>query len=180
MEVLPVYQTTGHLCLYRPAQLGMNGLAESTVATIPYPTGQTAASVYILGTQTLTPGGPPITASGEEISLANGETLLVVGTGSEAQIQTTGIAGFIASSLSGSPAAPTTDTGQPNSVLAYIIGTQTLVPGGPAITVSGAQISLAPSGTEIILGTGGQMQTKKTAISGYSEQFRRECANHRR
>ena len=35
----------------------------------------------------------------------------------------------------------------------YIIAGQTLVPGGPPITVSGTRISLAPQATDIIIGT---------------------------
>ncbi|KAF7508387.1 hypothetical protein GJ744_009378 [Endocarpon pusillum] len=145
----------------------LNGLGGSTVVIIMSPTSQVAAPGYVLGTQTLMPGGPPITVSGTKISLADGETLLVVHTGSGAQMETSGIAGFIQSNLSGSKAATTTETGLSSSAYAYVIGTQTLVPGGPVITVSGTQISLAPSGTQVIVGTDGRMETKTIAISGY-------------
>jgi hypothetical protein len=40
----------------------------------------------------------------------------------------------------------------PNSQGDFVIGTQTLTPGGPAITVSGTPISLAPSATAIVVG----------------------------
>jgi hypothetical protein len=146
----------------------MSGLGESMPATSFYPTSQNSASLYVFGTQTLTPGGPPITVSGTEISLASEETQLVVGTGNGAQTVTTDISGFITSRLSGSKAAITTDTGLPNSASTYVTGAQSLIPGGPAITVSGTRISLASNGREIIIGTGSEVQTKTTAIGGYA------------
>lgn len=39
----------------------------------------------------------------------------------------------------------------PNSASAYIVGTQTLAPGAPAVTISGSTISLAPSATKIVI-----------------------------
>jgi hypothetical protein len=40
-----------------------------------------------------------------------------------------------------------------NSDSAFVIGSQTIVPGGPAITVSGTRMSVAPGATDIIIGT---------------------------
>lgn len=48
------------------------------------------------------------------------------------------------------PLAGTTITA--NSFSQYIVGTQTLLPGGPAVTLSGTAVSLAPSATAIIIG----------------------------
>jgi len=145
----------------------MGGLGESMPANSFYPTSQNSAFLYVFGTQTLTPGGPPITVSGTEISLASEETQLVVGTGNGAQTETTDISGFITSRLSGSKAAITTDTGLLNSASIRVTGAQPLIPGGPAITVSGTRISLASNGREILIGTGSEAQTKTTAIGGY-------------
>jgi hypothetical protein len=145
----------------------MSGLGESMPATSLYPTSRNSATLYVFGTQTLTPGGPPITVSGTEISLASGETQLVVGTGNGARTVTTDISGFITSALSGSKTAIPTDTGPPKSASTHVTGAQPLIPGGPAITVSGTRISLASNGREIIIGTGSEVQTMTTAMSGY-------------
>ena len=42
---------------------------------------------------------------------------------------------------------------RPNSASEYIIEGQTLIPGGPAITVSGTPISLAPSASNVVVGS---------------------------
>jgi hypothetical protein len=44
-----------------------------------------------------------------------------------------------------------TDTIAPDSQSRYIVGGQTLLPGGPAITVSGTTVSLAPSATVVVV-----------------------------
>jgi hypothetical protein len=48
------------------------------------------------------------------------------------------------------PLAGTTITA--NSASQYTIGTQTLIPGGTAIKISGTLLSLAPSATAVVLG----------------------------
>jgi hypothetical protein len=115
-----------------------------------YTVGPEFTSGYVFGSQTLVPGGSAIIVSGTQISLP-----------SEAAPRT-----------SGAPGAVIISDGEPytagkNSVSAYVIGTQTLLPGAPAITVSGTQISLAPDATEIVVGTGDQARTQTTDVGGY-------------
>lgn len=116
-----------------------------------------AASAYILGSQTLAPGGAPITVSGTPISLAPSATaLFVAGTTIPLPLSSSHIP----------PAAPgpahlhitTLSSAFPFGSAVYtenvasglVIGTQTLTPGGK-ITVSGTIISLGAGGG----GTGG-------------------------
>lgn len=108
------------------------------------------ASNYIVETQTLRPGGPAITVSGTRISLASGAAAVVVGS-------ETSVLSGIMSTHAVEPAHHTSDNPQPatltingitvtaNSASNYVVETQTLRPGGPAITVSGTRISLAPN-----------------------------------
>jgi hypothetical protein len=130
-----------------------------------YTAGPQFTSGYVFGTQTLVPGGPPITVSGIQISLPSGP--LVPITGNQAQTETTDMGGYIMSGLGGSMLASSSYPVGQNSASAYIFGTQILMPGGLAVTVSGTQVSLAPNGREIVVGTGTQAQTKTTGIGGY-------------
>ncbi|KAI9783655.1 MAG: hypothetical protein M1839_003503 [Geoglossum umbratile] len=78
---------------------------------------------YIIGTQTLTPGGLPITVSGSTIS----------------------VPAFTAPILTQAISA--------DSQSHLIVGSQTLAPGGPAITVSGTPVSVQKGGTSAVIGT---------------------------
>ena len=103
------------------------------------------ASEYIIGSQTLVPGGSAIIISGTPVSLAPSESAIVIG----------GSTKFI-SSPSVTAAPVLTINNQPvtaNSASEYIIQGQTLIPGGPAITVSGTPISLAPSASDVVVGS---------------------------
>ncbi len=79
---------------------------------------------------------PAPAVSGTPISLAPPATALVIGISTQNLI----------------PLTLGTQTIIPNSQSQYMIGLQTLTPGG-AITVSGTPISLAPSATAIVIGT---------------------------
>ena len=106
---------------------------------------ENSASQFVIGSQTLVPGGEAITVGTETVSLDSSVGSIVVNG------QTFSIA------------TPTsTGTGEPvitlgSSVFAeisaseFIIGTQTLYAGGSAITVDGTILSLAPSGSTIVL-----------------------------
>ncbi|KAH0536556.1 hypothetical protein FGG08_006586 [Glutinoglossum americanum] len=122
-----------------------------------------SSSRYVVGTQTLLPGGPAITISGTPIDYpaapaAPAAPLLTVGN----QVITpdsssryivgaqTLFPGGPAITISGTPinypnAAPLLTIGNqvitPDSSSRYIVGTQTLFPGGPAITISGTPIN---------------------------------------
>ncbi|MCJ1396545.1 hypothetical protein MMC18_009436 [Xylographa bjoerkii] len=100
-----------------------------------------SASAFTLGTQTLIPGGPAITEAGTMLSLAPSATAIVIGD--------------IAIPLQPSPPpAPQITIGNSiytaNSASAFVIGTQTLLPSGPALTISGTTYSLFPSATALL------------------------------
>lgn len=94
-----------------------------------------SSSAFLLGSQTLSPGGQ-VTLSGTTISLASNAATLIVGTSTEPLITPT-----------------------------YVIGTQTLAPGGPAITVSGTVYSLESGGSSVVVGGS---TTALTALEGSS------------
>ena len=109
---------------------------------------ENSASAFVIGTQTLVPGGV-ITISGTPISLALSGSYVVEGS------STMTVFPIPASSLPPGGPEILTFAGQPytvNSASDYIINGQTLVPGA-AITVSGTPISLAAQGTEVVIGT---------------------------
>ena len=92
------------------------------------------------------PGSPAVTVSGTEINLASSATQVVVGSNT-IFLDATG-----ASSRVSLPALPI--GGQmisANSRSQYMIGPQTLFPGG-VITVSGTSISLASDASELVIG----------------------------
>lgn len=105
-----------------------------------------SASKFILGSQTLSPGSPPITVSGTPVSLASGGSVAVVGSSTAQLYQADVPAVLPVLSLGG--AAYTAA-----SASAFVIAGQTLTPGG-GITVSGTPISLAPGGSVAVVGSG--------------------------
>ena len=120
-----------------PAIPALLTLPSDVVAT------QISSSAYVIGTQTLLPGGPAITLSGVPVSLASAATAIIIGS-------------------SGIPLNPTVAsvitlqgvaTATQDSSSDFVLGSQTLAPGGPAITVDGTPISLPPAGTAIIIGS---------------------------
>ncbi|KAL6721364.1 hypothetical protein ACLMJK_000467 [Lecanora helva] len=100
-----------------------------------------AQSQYIINGQTLTPGGV-LTVSGTPISLAPNDAYAVIGTNTESLTPIT----------TPPPLTLGTQTITPDTQGRYIIGNQTLTPGG-AVTVSGTSISLGPQGTDVVVGT---------------------------
>ena len=104
-------------------------------------------SQYIVGSQTLSPGGPAVTISGTRYSLGLGATDLVVGSSTEA---------LKPQYLALSREAPILTIGSSHisadSRGDYIIGTQTLEP-GEKITVSGTVLSLASDDNYLMIGT---------------------------
>ncbi len=95
---------------------------------------------YLIGSQTLTPGGV-ITVSGTPISLASKGAFAVVGTSTEQMAIT-----------SPPPLTIGAQTVTANSLNQYIVGGQTLTPGG-VITVSGTRVSLAADETAVVVGS---------------------------
>jgi hypothetical protein len=105
------------------------------------------SSVVVVGSQTLRPGGPAVTVGGTAVALVPSATAIVVGgtslplpqdvrPGNQRPIGNFGTIPVVVG---------------PSSVVT--IGTQTLQPGGPAITIGpGTIISLPPSGTALVVG----------------------------
>ena len=109
-----------------------------TIGGVPYT--ENSESNYVIGTQTLRPGGAAITADGTRYFLASAGTALASGISTIPLVLSTGVI-----ALGGAPYA--------NSASAYVVGSQTLVPGGPAITISGTRYALAPAGIALISGS---------------------------
>ncbi|KAL8947277.1 MAG: hypothetical protein Q9222_006425 [Ikaeria aurantiellina] len=111
-----------------------------------------SSSQFAIGTQTLAPGGPAITHSGTVLSLPPSGSGVVIGPSTQ-EVQ---------------PAVPTPaltvgdTTVIPNSASQFLVGSQTLVPGGAAITHSGMVVSLAPSASAAVVG--GQTQDLNPAL----------------
>lgn len=106
-----------------------------------------SASQYIAGGHTLVPGGLALTVSGTRISLAPSGTQVVVGS------STIGLAPTFSPLILPPPLTLGSQTYTASSDSEYTIGSQILTPGGPAITVSGTRLSLAPSATQVVVGS---------------------------
>lgn len=98
-------------------------------------------SEIVIGGQTLVPGAPGIDIGGTEISFAPSGTAVVIGTSTIPLVPEPSAAGFTIDGL-----AFTDGPG-----LEIVIGSKTLEPGSPAITISGTPISLSPSGIALII-----------------------------
>ncbi|GAB7336341.1 hypothetical protein MBLNU13_g09076t1 [Cladosporium sp. NU13] len=131
-----------------------------------------SASTYVVEAQTLRPGGPAITVSGTRISLASDTAAVVVGS------ETSVISRFMPTHAV-EPARPKSDSPQPatltingitvipNSASAYVLLTQTLQPGRPAITVSGTRISLASNAATVVVGSQTSALSRTMGIGDY-------------
>ncbi|KAI9779168.1 MAG: hypothetical protein M1839_007703 [Geoglossum umbratile] len=106
-------------------------------------------SQFVVGGQTLVPGGPAITVSGTSVSLAPSASYIVVGP------STISLNPQYSGPNTGSPLLLTFDsqTLTANSLSQFTIAGQTLMLGGPAITVSGTRISLGPSASYAVIGS---------------------------
>ncbi|MCJ1434539.1 hypothetical protein MMC27_003908 [Xylographa pallens] len=99
-------------------------------------------SAFILGTQTLLPGGPAVTNVGIVLSLTPSATAIVIGDVTIPLQPPTSIDPLIT-------IGPSVYTASPSSF--FLIGTKTLLPGGSALTISGTTISLFPSATALLV-----------------------------
>lgn len=122
-----------------------------------------ATQFFIAPGQTLTPGGVA-TIDGTVVSLAPSASFVVIGGSTQflpagpgpAPAATNppqiivGGSTITAQPSQGGPANPNNQN-NPNAGPTFIVSDQTLAPGGPAITVSGTTLSLAPSGSFIVI-----------------------------
>lgn len=122
------------------------GLPRPTPAAVYTISGETItagpSSAFLLAGQTISLGGPAVAISGTIVSL--GSAGLVVGSKTY-------------SIPAASHEAPPLITfgGQvytANSLGEFVVGSQTLIPGGVGITISGTPVSLAPSDGDIVVG----------------------------
>ena len=99
-------------------------------------------SIYVVGSQTLSPGGSPVVVSDMTYSLVSSGTA-VVESG-----QTKPIESHTGTENGGAPGFSVVTE---NGASAYAVGTQTWSPGGPPIVISRTTYSLAPSGTALVV-----------------------------
>lgn len=146
----------------QPATLTIDGVA--VIAN--------SGSNYIVETQTLRPGGPAITVSGTRISLASGAAAVIVGSETSvlSRIMATHAVEPAHHTSNDPPPATLTINGMTvtvNSASAYVLETQTLKSGGPAITVSGTRISLASNAATVVVGSQTSALSKTMGIGDY-------------
>jgi hypothetical protein len=116
------------------------------------------AGGYVVGSQVISPGGSAVEISGTVYSLpSSGNSVVVDGKTTTIQAITTDDAVITLGSQSYTAVAAST--------IPLVIASQTLVPGGNAITVSGAVFSLPPGATDSII-INGQTTALATAFSG--------------
>lgn len=100
---------------------------------------------FVIGSQTVSPGKPAITVSGTTVSLAPSASIIFINNTPRPLVPE---ASFSLPVI----ILPTSSINLgSNSELA--IGSQTLIPGHSAITVSGTPVSLAPGASDVVVGT---------------------------
>ncbi|KAI4244118.1 MAG: hypothetical protein L6R40_003102 [Gallowayella cf. fulva] len=110
-----------------------------------------SSSRFIVGTQTLAPGGPAITHSGTVLSIPSLGSGVVIGPSTQAiQLVDAGKTHDLTPSLPVITVGGTKITG--NSASQYIIDGQTLAAGQSPITVSGQVLSISSSGNAVVFG----------------------------
>jgi hypothetical protein len=114
-----------------------------TVGNNVFPALDNPRDTFVIAGQTLVPAGSAITVFGTTLSLGSSASFLVVNG---------------ATSVIPNPIAPTINLGNdvltrlpPTSGPSFVVGDQSLIPGGPAITVSGTTLSLAPSASFVVI-----------------------------
>jgi hypothetical protein len=101
-------------------------------------------TAFAIGSQTVSAGGPAVTASGTTFSaLPSGSGVQII------------VGGLTSTLIIPAPGASTTSSGKAN----VVVGSQTLTVGGPAITQAGTTYSALPSGSGIRVVANGQTST---------------------
>jgi hypothetical protein len=116
-----------------------------------------APPVIVIGTQTLTQG---------QSTVINGVPVVVPSDGGGTRIVVGGTTIAVNNGPTGAPiltVGQTTVTANPQGQ--FVVGTETLKPGGPAITVDGSTLSLAPSGAIAIVNGVTQTLAQEPAIT---------------
>ena len=134
--------------------------APPPIAIVAQTVTASSQNYYVIGDQTLTPGQPMTLGSDAAatrilLQTSSSKTVLVVG--SSTSTLTTALTAAASFSVSSTPSISLpplvigTQTISANSQEQYIIGAQTLRPGG-VITASGTTVSLASSPTQLVIG----------------------------
>lgn len=130
-----------------------------------------SASPFVFSGQTSVPGGPPLRIAGPRITLAPSASEIVVGTqtvelskpsplsdsvplitiSDSLSADDSTSAGNSVSAVDSVSAGDSVSVG--NSEYDFVTDGKTLSPGGPAITVSGTPISVAPGASQIVIGS---------------------------
>lgn len=147
----------------QPAQPGQSAPANQ-VPTVPTPPAShklptltigssiytpNAQSTYNIDGQPLIPGGPAILHSGTPISIAPYATALVIGTST--QLLPPPHAASRTAPITIAPNLILSPNPNPTAPPGYIIGAQTLIPGGPAAIIAGTAVALDISGNSLII-----------------------------
>ena len=109
-----------------------------------------AASQFVIGSQTLEPGGAAVTAEGTSFSLAASASAIIIN-GHTSALYPSQVLATIAPPLI--TIGPSSLALTANSQSNYIFGSQILPPGGPAITAFGTRYTLAEGATDLIVGS---------------------------
>ena len=128
-----------------------------------------SASQYVVSGQTLAPGSSLTLGSGSStivvgLETSASKTYLIIGS-SISQIsmaQSTALVSEIPAPITVGSAVVT-----PNTNSEYVIGSETLSPGGSPITISGTPYSLASGATELVIGTTTEVLTTGAGMGSY-------------
>ena len=109
------------------------------------------ASEVVIAGQTVRPGGPGIVVGSQTFSLAPSASAIVVG----GQTYPLTLPAFPSptGALATSKITVGGETYTANPAGEFVVGTQTITPGSPAVTISGTPISIAPHATQIVVGS---------------------------
>lgn len=156
--------------------------SETLTAHLAATTGDNISRALVIGDTTLFPGGPAITSNGQTISAAPGDLVVIDNGSSKTSVAVT------AASPTGTDNSPqAVITLGPDALTAYlvtggsdiagavVIGSETLFPGGPAMTMAGETISVASGGLMVVQDGGSNttitIPTATTTVGDLSSGF---------
>ncbi|USP78965.1 uncharacterized protein yc1106_06239 [Curvularia clavata] len=140
--------STGGVLLPTTTQTPQFVFGSSTITAQPAQVNPSAAPTFVLSDQTLLPGGAAITFSGTTLSLnPSGDVLIANGASSTLRAQTEAVSSPTTIAVGNQVFSALPRPSGP----AFVVASETLFAGGPAITISGTTLSLAPSASFIVI-----------------------------
>ena len=141
------------------AQKPATATAAGVVGLSPTPLG-TVDSMFVLGSQTLTAGGAPVTVARTPVSIPSGASNIVVAGSTQtlppvSLAQTTGLKTFIVAE----------QTVTQNVAGSFVVGSSTIAPGS-VITIAGTPVSLPASGGSVAIVVGSSVTLSGPVTSG--------------